>query len=485
MLRDALLAGADQDASRLAFAHGDTRVSLGELTERAASRAAALHGMGVRPRDRVAMEMAAGIPFVEVFWALQLLGAVPCAFNPHAPATTLTQRIARINPASVITDAIAAEMAHCHTTVPDPELTPDDLAFLQLTSGTSGEPRASMIRHRNIEACLRQTEGIGYMTAGDVLVGWVPPWHDLGLVRFVIEPVCRRLECHIVPPAVSTIGRWLATISEVGASWTAGPDFAYRLAARMVDPGAVDLSTLRIALSGGEPVRASTIEQFEQRFGTPGVIRPGYGLGEATLGVATTLPGEAVRQDARGNVSCGRPLPGVEVRAGASLDAPAEIRVRGDAVFAGYLDAPEDTARALRDGWLHTGDSGYLDEQNRLFVLGRRSGMIKRAGALIAPRELEEAAQRVAGVRIAAAASVPSARREGQDTIVVAVETGGADGPTDQAMAAAVSREIEAALGFAPGRVAVLAPRTIPRTENGKVRHEALAELLTALPRHS
>jgi fatty-acyl-CoA synthase len=481
VLRDALLAGADQDASRLAFAHGDARVSLGELTERAASRAAALHGMGVRPCDRVAMKMAAGIPFVEVFWALQLLGAVPCAFNPHAPATTLTQRIARINPALVITDAIAAEMAHCHTTVPDPELAPDDLAFLQLTSGTSGEPRASMIRHRNIAACLRQTEGIGYMTAGDVLVAWVPPWHDLGLVRFVIEPVWRRLPCHIVAPAVRTIGRWLTTISEAGGTWTAGPDFAYRLAARMVDPATVNLSTLRVALSGGEPVRASSIEQFEQRFATPGVIRPGYGLGEATLGVATTLPGEAVRQDARGNVSCGRPLPGVEVRAGDSLDAPAEIRVRGEAVFAGYLDAPEDTARALRDGWLHTGDSGYLDEQNRLFVLGRRSGMIKRAGALIAPRELEEAAQRVDGVRIAAAAVVPGPGLDDGETIVVAVEIDRAAVHSEQEIAAAVSREIEAALGFAPGRVAIVAPRTIPRTENGKVRHDALAESLRTL----
>ena len=482
MLRDALLAVADHDSHRLAFATAEQQLSFGELADRAASRAAALHDAGVSARDRVAVAMTAGIGFVEVFWGLQLLGAVPCAFNPNVPAQTLTARIARIEPTLVVTDQTAAGMARGARGVPDPELDPDDLAFLQLTSGTSGAPRASMIRQRNIMACLRQTEGIGYMEPSDVLVGWVPPWHDLGLVRFVIEPVWRRLPCHLVRPAVRTIGEWLTTISEVRGTWTAGPDFAYRLAARMVDPATVDLSSLRVALSGGEPVRASSIDAFERRFCTPGVIRPGYGLGEATLGVSATLPHQDVQVDARGNVGCGQPLPGVNVRAGRSLDEPAEILVRGDAVFGGYYDAPEETDRILRDGWLHTGDTGYLDAEGRLYVLGRRRGMIKRGGALIAPRELEEAAQRVDGVRIAAAAAIqPNGHehgRERRETIVIAVEVDTSTSEPEHTIAAAVSREVEAALGFAPGQVRIVPPRTIPRTENGKLRHQRLAELL-------
>ncbi len=480
LLRDALLAVANHDSGRLAFATAEQQVSFGELADRAASRAAALHDEGVSARNRVAVAIGAGIPFVEVFWALQLLGAVPCAFNPNVPARTLAARIARVAPTLVVTDQTAAAMSRGAGRVPDPELEPDDLAFLQLTSGTSGAPRASMIRQRNIMACLHQTEGLGYMESSDVLVGWVPPWHDLGLVRFVIEPVCRRLPCHIVRPAVRTIGEWLATISDVRGTWTAGPDFAYRLAARMVDPATVDLSSLRVALSGGEPVRASSIDEFERRFSTPGLIRPGYGLGEATLGVSATLPHQAVKVDARGNVACGQPLPGVEVRAGDSLHDPGEILVRGEAVFAGYYDAPTDTARILRDGWLHTGDTGYLDSEGRLFVLGRRRGMIKRGGALIAPRELEEVAQRVEGVRIAAAASVEQReqQRERGETIVIAVEVESSTSRPEDAIAGAVSREVEAALGFAPGDVRIVPPRTIPRTENGKLRHERLAELL-------
>jgi acyl-CoA synthetase (AMP-forming)/AMP-acid ligase II len=150
--------------------------------------------------------------------------------------------------------------------------------------------------------------------------------------------------------------------------------------------------------------------------------------------------------------------------------------VRGDTVFAGYLDAPQDTSSALQDGWLHTGDIGYLDADRLLFVLGRRQAMIKRAGAPIAPRELEEAALRVPAVRIAAAASLPG-DHPGDDTIVVAVETATSDLSRDE-ISAAVYREVAADLGFGPDRVVIVAPRTIPRSENGKIRYTELAGVL-------
>src|SRR5204863_9911209 len=134
---------------------------------------------------------------------------------------------------------------------------------------------------------------------------------------------------------------WLATVERVGGSFTAAPDFAYRLASRMVPAGSVDPSSLRTAASGGEPVRRSTIEAFEERLGAPGRVLPGYGLAEATLGVTTTSHGEELVVDRRGNVSCGKPFPGLEVRAGTALERPGEILVRGETVFAGYLDTPD------------------------------------------------------------------------------------------------------------------------------------------------
>jgi fatty-acyl-CoA synthase len=478
VLRDALVERAGADCDRVAFVDSEAQLTFGELTERACSRAAALQAIGVAPRDRVALAMSAGIPFVEVFWALQLLGSVPCAFNPRVPHDTLARRIERVRPVLVVTDETAAAMSRGRAGLEETEIVPDDLAFLQLTSGTTGAPRASMIRQRNVIASMRQSEALGHLGRDDVLVGWVPPWHDLGLVRFVIEPVWRGIRCHIVAPAIRTIPEWLTTISEVGGTWSGAPDFAYRLATRMVDPARVCLSTLRVTINGGEPVRRSSIEQFERHFSISGVVMPGYGLGEATLGVTMNRRGEEIPVDERGNVSCGRPLPGVEVKAGGSVEDATEILVRGDAVFSGYFEAPDETARALRDGWLHTGDTGYQDADGRLFVLGRRAGMIKRAGALIAPRELEEAAQRAVGVGLAAATSQPAAQAPGDATIVVAVEADPSTGRSTEQIATDVSREIVAALGFAPGRVAVLSPRSIPRTENGKVRHDRLADLL-------
>lgn len=204
---------------------------------------------------------------------------------------------------------------------------------------------------------------------------------------------------------------------------------------------------------------------------------PGYGLAEATLGVTIHLPGDSVAVDERGNVSCGAAIAGFELRAGAGVEAPEEILVRGDAIFAGYLDAPEETAAALRGGWLHTGDSGYLDAEGRLFVLGRRRGMLKRGGAVVAPRELEEAAQAVPGVRVAAAMGVPVGAGP-DETITLVVEADASDAGTTGDVAAEVTRRVVESAGFAPGRVAVVPRGTIRRTVNGKIRHGTLLAAL-------
>jgi fatty-acyl-CoA synthase len=334
-----------------------------------------------------------------------------------------------------------------------------------------------MVRHRNVLASMWADAAGGHIRRDDVLVNWVPPWHDMGLVRFVISCVYSGAACHIVQPAVRTIPAWLEAVGRVGGTATAAPDFVYRLAARMVDPASVDLSSLRYFANGGEPPRSSTIEQFEERFGVPGLILPGYGLAEATLGVTTNTLSDEIVVDAHGNVSNGRPFPGVEVRIDSDASGPGEILVRGDIVFAGYFDSIDETHRSLRDGWLHTGDTGYLDDAGRLFVLGRTRAMIKRAGAVIASRELEEAAQEVDDVRVAAAVSLPPESGV-SDAIVVVVETGRQSTRPPEVVAGEVSQAIVASSGFAPTRVIVAPPATIPRTANGKLRHNRLREML-------
>jgi fatty-acyl-CoA synthase len=469
----------------LAFAQGDDVLRYAALLDDAERAGAWLLHSGIRPGDRVALVFPAGLDFVRAFYALQRIGAVPCAFDPAVPASTTLQRIARIQPRCLLAgddrplDGAVVKVlrwrdrqdVHGNVREPLPPI-PDDehaLAFLQPTSGTSGEPRAAMVLQRNAVASLSAARELLDPIASDVLVGWVPPWHDLGLMRFVLGPVFFGLPCHIVAPAVRTIPLWLSTIARVRGTISGAPDFAFRLAARMVAPGAVDLSSLRYATNGGEPVRQSTIVAFESRFGVPGAVRPGYGLAEATLGVTTLRPGEEMRVDDRGNVSCGRALSGVEVR----ID-DGEILVRGPAVFAGYFDAPEETHRALRDGWLHTGDAGHLDEDGHLYVLARRRAMLKRGGVPLAPRELEEAAQSVPGVRIAAAIGLPATARSSTEEIVLVFEAEGA--ADDASLSRQIAAAIERTLGFAPERILAVAPRSIPRTWNGKIRHRELRE---------
>src|SRR4051812_27028505 len=313
-LRDVLIARASADPDRLAYADDQRRITFGELADVAALRAAQLAEMGVRQGDRVALVLPSDIPFSEAFWGLQMLGATPCSYNPGVPAETLERRIALIRPRLVLRQGHLDAAPRPAGPAPEPSIGPEDLAFLQPTSGTSGEPRAAMVRHRNVLACMWANAADGHIVRDDVLVQWVPPWHPLGPVRGVIAAVYFGSPCPIVPPAVRTIPAWLETIGEVGGTVTAAPDFAYRLATRLVDPASVDLSTVRYLNNGGEPPRASTIRRFEERFGVPGRVLPGYGLAEATLGVTVTLLGDVLTTDAHGNVSNGRPFPGIEVR---------------------------------------------------------------------------------------------------------------------------------------------------------------------------
>jgi len=477
-LGEALIRRARITPDRVAYTFAGAQLTFAQLADRASGRAAALQRLGVGAGERVAIAMSVGLPFLEIFWASQLIGAVPCAFNPAVPGPTQRRRIARVRPTLTITDESADELRSVSTVAEPPEISPQELAFMQLTSGTAGEPRAAMITHANVTAFLRGSDRDEHVRPDDVLVSWMPPWHDFGLVRFVLTSPWSGVTCHLLPPAIWSIPEWLSTISRVRATLTGGPDTAYRLATRIVKPDHVDLSSLREAWSGGEPVRQSTIESFEERFSAPGILTPGYGLAEATLAVTAHRPGDERSTDGRGNVSNGRPMPGCELHAGSSIDAPDEILVRGDAVFAGYFEAREETAQVLRGGWLHTGDVGYLDADSRLFVLGRRSGMIKRLGSVVAPRELEEAAEQVEGVRLAAATGLPGDDRHG-DRIVVAVEKRSDRYPDDR-ITAAVSARTSAAVGFAPSRVVILPSKTIPRTHNGKVRYPALRAILMA-----
>lgn len=491
---------ARRSPGALAFEIEGEALSYGELAGAARGLAAALRGSGLAPGGRCALALPTSLDFIRTLFAVQWLGAVPLALNPALPPALIATRARRVGAALIVAHApLATALSAEGARVSDPrrappraecegaglaEPRPGPLAFLQLTSGTSGEPRAAMIGQAALLAAVRASAAVSGLTGADVFAGWVPLHHDLGLVRFVFLPVFAGRPAHLAHPSLARLRGWLELAARVRATITAAPDFVYRLAARSVEPAGLDLSSLRAAVSGGEPVRLGTIRGFEARFGLPGVVRPGYGLAEATLGVSSLRPGEPLRIDAAGHVGCGRPLPGTQVRildeGGAELppNAAGEIVVRSASLFEGYLDDEQATRATLRDGWLHTGDVGALGEDGQLHVHGRRRALIKRGGAIVAPREIEEAVDRIAGVRLSAAVSATI--HDSEDVCVVVETRRPTEGAERSAFERLVAAEVARAIGFAPGRVLLVPPRCIPRTANGKIRHAELARRLAA-----
>ena len=289
------------------------------------------------------------------------------------------------------------------------------------------------------------------------------------------------------------VARLLARLEAITTQrgvFTVAPDFGYRNCLRNIgDPGGLDLGSLRMALSGAEPVRLSTIREFEERFGVKNVFCPAYGLAEATLAVAIWPPGHPIRLDASGGVvSVGRPcldvrvaIAGPDGRAGAAPGVVGEILVQSPGVMQGYYRDPEASAHALREGWLHTEDLGFLDAEGYLYVTGRIKDLIIVGGVNVAPADVEEIVDGLGWIRYSAAIGVESARTGTQRLHVVA-EVRSDTVPADQlsALARGIAAELHRRRGLRPARVLLVRPHTIPKTSSGKIQRAALAAQLAA-----
>src|SRR5438132_554026 len=290
---------------------------------------------------------------------------------------------------------------------------------------------------------------------GALRVGAVPLplYHDLGSIGCAFTPPLVGTPIWLLPPDLRNPRQWLELITEVRATFTVSPDFGYRNCVRNVrDASGIDLTSLRSALSGAEPVRLSTIEGFEQHFGLKHVIVPCYGLAEATLAVAIWPIGVPVRTDPTGRfVSVGQPCRGVSVRiAPPREDTPedttntsgathhlvkathdsilalppmstGEICVKSPGVMRGYYNDPDATARVLTvDGWLRTGDLGFVDAEGFLYISGRLKDVMILGGANVVPSDIEDVVDEVPGIRYSAAVGIESERTGTQRLHVVA-----------------------------------------------------------------
>ena len=495
---------------------GET-VTYGRLWEQSARYAAGLAGAGVTAGDKVCLIYPTCAEFFYTFFGILRLGAVPVPLYPtlgvEATAHILRDSEARavatigwfrkgvddsvalapsvravVEPNDLEIDAPAAGEVEAHT---------DDLAFIQYTSGSTGDPRGVMLTHRNVVETIHfMAEGAG-ITAEDRVVSWLPLYHDMGLIGCSFTPPLTATPIWLLPPDLRNPKEWLSLITQVKATFTVSPDFGYRNCVRNVrDTSDYDLSTLKSALSGAEPVRASTIEAFESHFGIKRIISPCYGLAEATLAVAIWPRGVDLRYDASGRfLSVGQPCRGVSVRVCEArheerpdevvvmeAGVEGEICVKSPGVMKGYYNNPEATAKVLdADGWLRTGDLGFVDEEGYLFITGRLKDIIILAGENVLPADVEEVADHVPGVRYSAAVGIDSARTGSQRLCVVAELR-------DESATADVLRQItkeivggvHKARGHRPARVLLVRASTIPKTSSGKIQRARLAQMIEA-----
>jgi fatty-acyl-CoA synthase len=430
------------------------------------------------------------------------------------PLAGLAKPLAAAAPVADLPAFVAGASGVEPATAPRPA--PPDLAILQYTSGSTRAPRGVPVTHGRLAAhvaAIRQATR--HERVHGCLLGWLPLYHDLGLVGGLVLAMSCGCQLVLQSPIAFTTRpmSWFEAITAHRATATGAPNFAWGLMARLLgarpDPDpAIRLDSLRLALTGAEPIDPVTMRRFvgvARRHGLdPSVITPAYGLAEATLAVTVSTPGTGLRVDVvdpvaletRGEavpaagragrplVRLGHPVPGVRLRivdrAGGHELGPrhvGRIEVAGVSVSGGYWGEPA-TGPA---GWLRTGDLGYLAEDGELVVCGRESDLLVAAGRNVFPQDVEAAAGAVPAVRAGNVAAFGIPGQGAGDRLVVAVESRGwADLDTTKAVRSAVTAAVVAEVGLAPRVVAVLPPGRLPKTSSGKVRRaEARRRYLT------
>ena len=504
-LIEMLAVRADASADKTAFTFNGQAVTFGELWQGVNRFATFLLECGVERDERVVVALPNSAEFFSAFYGIQRAGGVAVPVFPEAGSERIFS-LANICEAKIIVAPSSlpeeklnhfrqrakqrhfslitvAESATTPSTANFPKIHPTDIAFLQYTSGSTGNPKGVMLTHANLLTNVRQMIAGMEITADEIIVSWLPVYHDMGLILKTMVPFYLAAQVHLLSTNLRDVHPWLAAIQDHKATFTAAPDFAYRLCLRHVDPNEYDLSSLRVALNAAEPVRATTLREFDKAFGLKSVMVAGYGLAEATVGVSMWKPGTPNRVDSHGRISVGAPFPDVDlliVSDGRILPPgeTGEIAIRSQANSLGYFDNPEETEKLFwKDGYLLSGDLGYLDKDGYLYIVSRKKNIIKRSGETIAPQEIEEVVDAMPGVRFSAAIGVDKGGVEGEQVYVFAEVRDGIPESDYHDMALQMVADFHTHMGFRPARVYLLKPRGIPLTHNGKIQHVRLREM--------
>ncbi|HLS57429.1 MAG TPA: AMP-binding protein [Zeimonas sp.] len=515
-------------------------VSYERLRELALETAAGLIShCAVEPGDRVAIMLPTGLAFFAAFYGALYAGAVPVPLYPPARPSQLEEHLRRV--AGIVANAgakvlvtvrearafsaLVRPLAPSLRTIVEPDRlrggahgaapvqAPGDVAFLQYTSGSTGQPKGVVLTHANLLANLRGMRQACGVASTDLFVSWLPLYHDMGLIGACLGAMVFGFTLVLMSPLafLGRPSRWLWMVHRHRATITAGPNFAFELCVNKIrddELRGLELSSLQFLFNGAEAVSPDTIARFAERFVRYGLrreaITPVYGLAECTLGLTFPPRGRGPRVDVvdRGAllehgqavpapadtgapvrlVSCGRVLAGHALRIvspeGERLAErrQGEIEFRGPSATRGYHENPQATAKLFDGPWLRTGDLGYLAD-GELFITGRTKDIIIRGGHNIHPQELEEAASRVEGVRKGAVAVFPARdHAHGTERLVVLAETTVADPRQRDRIRTEIGRLAVDLIGLPVDEIVLAAPHSVLKTSSGKIRRAACRE---------
>jgi 1-acyl-sn-glycerol-3-phosphate acyltransferase len=517
-----------------------------EITYQALKKGAGAVAAGLRQRDlepgrTVAIMLPTSREYFFSFFGILLGGGIPVPLYPPVRPTQIEEHLRRhrgilgnaqatmlitVPEAQQLARLLKAQVEGLRSVVTVQELSagvgefnppllrPQDIAFLQYTSGSTGDPKGVVLTHANLLANIRAMGEAVQADSTDVFVSWLPLYHDMGLIGAWLGSLYYACQLVLMSPLafLARPEQWLWTIHRHRGTLSPSPNFGYELCLRKIndrDINGLDLSSWRIAFNGAEPVSPETVQHFSERFSQygfrPKAMTPVYGLAESSVGLAfpplgrgpvidriqreplissgQAVPAQETDTKALRFVACGQPLPGHQIRIVDPTDRElperqeGRLQFRGPSVTSGYFRNPGETRRLFHGDWLDSGDLAYMAGGD-VYLTSRVKDIIIRGGRNIYPYELEEAVGEIPGIRKGCVAVFGSTDpASGTERLVVLAETRETDSETLKQLYTRINRVAVDILAMPPDDVVIAPPHTVLKTSSGKIRRAASRDL--------
>mgnify|MGYP001589760637 CR=1 FL=1 len=516
---------------------GEEELSYAAIRRGAAACASRLAGRGLQPGQTVAIMLPTGRDYLFSFFGILMAGGIPVPLYPPARPAQIEDHLRRhvgilgncraamlitVPEAKTVALLLRSQVESLQQVLMPDDLAggdagftplpanPGDIAFLQYTSGSTGNPKGVVLTHANLVSNIRGMGEAVQAGANDVFVSWLPLYHDMGLIGAWFAALYLGFPTVLMSPLafLSHPSRWLWAIHRHRGTLSGGPNFSYELCLKRIEHGeleGLDLSCWRYAFNGAEPVNPDTLAAFQKRFGAYGLPAtapmPVYGLAEASVGLAFPAPGTRYRIDrieraafqnqgearpaAAGESNalevpcCGRVIPAHYLRvvdsAGVELADREEGRLqfKGPSATSGYFRNPEETRKLFAGAWLDTGDLAYLADGD-LYLSGRAKDIIIRGGRNLYPYELEQAIGTLPGIRKGCVAVFGSPDpRTGTERVIVLAETRESGAEALEALRRSINERAVDLIGLPADDIVLAPPHTVLKTSSGKIRRAA------------